>query len=149
MDEFDVLPFEPILEFAGIPLTEVPCYPIVQQITEKLHALTRPHASGGSTRGKDLADILLLAGLEKMDGQKLRTAVTATFQARATHPFPTELSSLPKSLKKEYEHLVNLMDLPFKKYEAAEKAFLLFLGPVLGNDALGVWDKAKWIWNRP
>ena len=35
-----------LLAFADIPPTQVPCYPLTQQIAEKAHAYTRPHLAG-------------------------------------------------------------------------------------------------------
>jgi hypothetical protein len=73
-----------LLEFAGIHPTVVPCYPITQQIAEKVHALTRFHASGQRSRVKDLVDILLMAELGEIDADLLMQALQATFDARRT-----------------------------------------------------------------
>lgn len=42
LEPYDWLTFEPALSFADIQPTRVPCYPVVQQIAEKFHALTAP-----------------------------------------------------------------------------------------------------------
>lgn len=47
----------------GLDLTRVPCYPVTQQIAEKLHAYTRPHKMGESSRVMDFIDIILMAEL--------------------------------------------------------------------------------------
>jgi hypothetical protein len=146
LEPYDWLSFDPTLDFAGIQPTCVPCYPIVQQIAEKLHALTRPHVSGGSTRSKDLADILLLANLGSIKGDALKKAINATFDTRATHPLPAELPHLPRSLTKEYEHLADSLDLYFGTFEVAEQALKQFLNPVLTDTAHGIWDAALWGW---
>jgi len=88
VEDYDCLHFDPILDFAGIASTEVPCYPITQQIAEKLHALTRKYASGGSSRAKDFVDILLLASLSNIEGVTLSKAIQSTFEIRNTHPLP-------------------------------------------------------------
>jgi hypothetical protein len=146
LEAFEWLPFGSILGFAGIQPTSVPCYPIVQQIAEKLHALTRPHVSGGSSRGKDLADILLLAKLGSINGYALKQAIVATFESRATHPLPAELPPLPKLLAREYEHLADTLDLPYGTFVAAERALRQFLNPVFVDEFTGMWDAAQWGW---
>lgn len=50
----DYLTTPALLEFAGIQPTRIACYPIMQQIAEKVHALTRIHTSGEVSRVKDL-----------------------------------------------------------------------------------------------
>ena len=146
LEPYDWLTFEPTLSFADIQPTRVPCYPVVQQIAEKFHALTRPHISGGSSRSKDLADILLLAKLGEIDGGIQRQAIVATFYTRATHPLPSKLPPLPKSLSIEYKHSADSLALAFKSFESAEEALGQFLDPILTNADPGTWDAAKWKW---
>lgn len=146
IDPYDWLSFEPTLSFAGIQPTRVPCYPIVQQIAEKLHALTRLHVSGESSRSKDLADILLLAKFGNISGNSLKQAINGTFETRSTHPLPAELPPLPKSLTKEYEHLADSLDSGFGTFEVAEQALRQFLNPVLTDAVPGLWDAALWGW---
>jgi hypothetical protein len=78
VDAVDYLSTPDLLDFAGLPATLVPCYPITQQIAEKLHAYTRPRKSGESSRVKDIVDILLLAGVGKITGERSRKAIQAT-----------------------------------------------------------------------
>ena len=42
----------PLLAFAGIPSVAFPCYPPAQHLAEKVHALTRPRGTRGSSRSK-------------------------------------------------------------------------------------------------
>jgi len=146
LETYEWLSFGSILGFAGIEPTSVLCYPIVQQIAEKLHALTRPHVSGASLRSKDLADILLLAKLGSINSDALKQAIVATFESRATHPLPAELPPLPKSLSREYEHLADTLDLAYGTFDAAELASGQFLNPVLSDVFSGIWDAALWGW---
>jgi hypothetical protein len=85
-----------LLEFAGIQPTVVPCYPVTQQIAEKVHALTRFHASGEGSRVKDLVDILLMAELGEIDADLLVQALQATFDARQTHSLPAVFPDIPE-----------------------------------------------------
>jgi hypothetical protein len=75
----DVLQTLALLAFAGIPPTLVSCYPLPQQVAEKVHAYTRPHPNGQSSQVKDLVDILLIAGLGPIDARILRQALEVTF----------------------------------------------------------------------
>lgn len=77
IDPIDYLEGPSLLDFTGIRPTIIPCYPITQQIAEKLHAYTRPHVSGESSRVKDFVDILLLAELGRIDPDHLLRAIQA------------------------------------------------------------------------
>lgn len=92
----DYLTTLPILEFAGLEPTRVPCYPLTQQIAEKLHAYTRPRGLGEPSRVKDSVDILLLAELGEIKGEGLVRAIQATFQFAGTHPIPASVPPPPK-----------------------------------------------------
>ena len=60
-----------LLEFAELAPTRVPCFPITQQIAEKLHAYTRPRKSGESSRVKDFVDMLLLSEMGTISGKSV------------------------------------------------------------------------------
>lgn len=64
-----------LLDFVDVDPVRVPCYPITQQIAEKLHAYTRPRKSGESSRVKDFVDMLLLAELGTISGERLFRAI--------------------------------------------------------------------------
>jgi hypothetical protein len=146
VEDYDLLHFDPILEFAGIPATSVPCYPITQQIAEKLHALTREYASGSSTRGKDFVDILLLAGLGHVDGTLLSQVIVSTFELRGTHPIPQAMPSLSQTIHREYTRIADAVGLIFKDLDTAEDALAAFINPVLQSDDPGIWNVENWEW---
>ncbi len=58
LEPADPITTPPLLEFAGLPPTQIRCYPLTQQIAEKLHAYTRPRQHGDNSRVKDLVDFL-------------------------------------------------------------------------------------------
>jgi hypothetical protein len=149
IDNFDYLHFDALLDFADIVSTEVPCYPVTQQIAEKLHALTREYESGGSTRGKDFVDILLLAGLADIEGTILSEAIRSTFEVRKTHPLPQEMPTLSKTLRREYTRLAKELELSFDDFYDAAKALAEFVNPVLSGNALGIWEANNWRWREP
>jgi hypothetical protein len=93
----DILSCPALHSFAGLTPTKVSCFPPSQQIAEKLHAYTRPHASSSGTRGRDLVDMLLIASLCTPSAENLRSALPATFEARRTHPLPQRFPKPPFS----------------------------------------------------
>lgn len=136
----------PLLEFAGIPPTTVPCYPIVQQIAEKTHAYTQIHPSGRSTRVRDLVDILLMATLEEINAQDLSLAMKATFEARKDHDLPTTLPLPPRSWERSYRNLASDAGLAFDALDTAGEALQRFLNPILGGLVTGAWNPERWSW---
>ena len=144
--EIEYLETTDLLEFADIPPTRVPCYPIPQQIAEKLHALTRAYATGTSTRAKDLVDILLLAGLSDIDGKVLKQSIHATFNHRNTHPVPDVLPAFSSSMRREYNRIVREHSLNLPAYDAALEALAEFVNPVLQNQNPGNWYPTRWTW---
>jgi hypothetical protein len=142
----EIISFDPILEFAGIKPIQVPCYPISQQIAEKLHALTRTYQSGESTRAKDLIDILLLADHINLDGKKLQNAIQNTFDARATHPLPEGEIKLSPDLRVIFARISRDLGLQYRDFDEALQALNLFITPVLESDQPGIWksDLRDW-----
>jgi hypothetical protein len=51
-----------MLQFAGLQAVAVPVVPVEEQVAEKVHAYTRVYRRGGSTRVKDLIDLVMIAG---------------------------------------------------------------------------------------
>src|SRR5438034_4595286 len=68
--EPDVMVGSNLLDFAGIEPVRFPTYPITQHLAEKLHAYTLPRDQE-NTRAKDLVDLVALAALESVDGDRL------------------------------------------------------------------------------
>lgn len=82
------------LDFCGIPN---PTYLVIsneQQFAEKVHAYTLPREHGYNSRIKDLIDMLLLIQLNRMNRDKLLSALKQTFARRKTHELP-EILPLP------------------------------------------------------
>lgn len=146
LTDYEYLFFEPLLEFAGLESTEIPCYSIQQQIAEKLHALTRGYVSGTSTRGKDLVDILLLANLEKFERTQLSRVIHSTFNQRGTNPIPEEMPTLSNSLRNEYNRLARELEMRFDNFDNAESALAVFINPVLLSSDPCIWNVDSWRW---
>ena len=91
------------LDFAGIATPEIPAISVEQQFAEKLHSYTMPRKTQNS-RVKDLVDLVLMIEKSKMNDERLRQAVTRTFERRKTHEVSSRLPEPPESWK-----------IPFKK----------------------------------
>lgn len=137
-----------LLTFADISPTIIPCYPITQQIAEKLHAYTRLHVSGESSRAKDFVDMILLAGMAEIRGDQLRQAIEATFSQRGTHPLPNQLPPPPRNWSTTYRKLAVETGVEYAALNDAFLALQRFLDPLLTTDrALDRWDPESWNWH--
>jgi hypothetical protein len=146
LEPVQLLQMPALLDFADISPTVAPCFPITQQIAEKVHAYTRPHASGASSRVKDLVDILLLAGLQPLVGLPLRQALQATFEARGTHPLPLTLPIPPDSWSQPLRRMADETGLAWREVGDAVTAAQQFVEPVLQSQKAGEWDPITWLW---
>jgi hypothetical protein len=135
-----------LLGFADIQPTAIPCYPLTQQVAEKVHAYTRPRATGEGSRVKDLVDILLIAELRQMDGPLLQQAMQATFDTRKTHSMPTQFPDPPSTWSTPFRRLAEETGLGYRMLSDASEAARVFLDPVLRSGAAGKWDPVAWSW---
>ena len=146
VDPAEYLNTPTLLDFAELETTRVPCYPLTQQIAEKLHAYTRPYKTGESTRVKDFIDILLLAEFGAIDGKRLLSAIQATFSSRNTHALPATLSPPPSNWGREFQKMANQVGLSDLSLDSAYHLMQEFLDPVLGGEVIGTWDPANRTW---
>src|SRR5512145_2594265 len=102
LGEPDVIVAEDLLAFAGVAPPTLKLYPIETHIAEKLHAYTMPRTRPNS-RVKDLPDLALLATAQRLDAQRLRTALEQTFAFRETHPLPTSVPTPLYAWRTPYE----------------------------------------------
>lgn len=135
-----------LLQFADIQPTIIPCYPLTQQVAEKLHAYTRSHPSGESSRVKDFIDMLLIAQVGTIDGAKLSEALAATFDGRGTHPLPSQLPDPPKDWRRSFGKLAGDVGLGYATLDDAVDALRQFLDPVLAGDLDKEWEPTGWSW---
>jgi hypothetical protein len=147
VDPVEYLNTPALLEFAELASTRVPCYPITQQIAEKLHAYTRPHRTGKSTRVKDFIDILLLANLGEIDGERLFQAIQATFISRDTHVLPIMIPPPPSNWGREFQQIASEIGLEQLSLKSAFHLLQKFLNPVLVNETLGIWNPVMENWH--
>lgn len=136
-----------LLAFAEIQAPVLPVVALEQHVAEKLHAYTGSYGARGteSTRVKDLVDLVLIGDLAELDNKRLRLALEATFQMRASQPLPKAMPAPPRSWERPYAELAReagiTPDLDTGYSKAAE-----LLDPVLSSTAPGRWDRASRRW---
>lgn len=91
-----------LLTSLGLGSIEVLLVPLERQVAEKLHAFTRTYKGGGTTRGRDLVDLMLVLQNERVDTVLLKDAIRRVFDRRATHPVPDRLPRPPRELAVSY-----------------------------------------------
>lgn len=91
-----------LLADLGLDPIEIWLVPLERQVAEKLHAYTRKYESGGTTRAKDLVDLMLIRELEHLDTSALREAIRRVFESRGTHAIPDRLPPPARELAVPY-----------------------------------------------
>jgi hypothetical protein len=135
-----------LLDFADLDPTRVPCYPITQQIAEKLHAYTLPRKSGENSRVKDFVDILLLAELGTISGERLLQAIQATYSAQETHALPVSVPPPPVKWDSEFRRMAKDVGMDNLTLDQAYGFIQRFLDPVLKGENPSLWDPAGKLW---
>jgi predicted nucleotidyltransferase component of viral defense system len=139
------------MTFAGIEPIQVPVISLELQIAEKVHAASRRYREGEeSSRPKDLIDIVLISSECPVDAERLRSALEATFKARATHALPGYLSPPPANWRTAYRDLAISVALD-PDLDTGHRRAARFLDPVLAGDidSEAVWDPASAQWRPP
>ena len=133
------------LDFAEIPTSPIPCYPVTQHLAEKLHALVRPR-SVETSRVKDFVDILLFACMDgDLQAEHLNAAIQAVFETQGD-PIPAQLDRIPTGWRVKFNQFTKNLDLPFSKFDEAVQGAKRFINPILNGTANGIWDPESWIW---
>ena len=86
-----------LLAFAGIASRRFRAVSLVQQFSEKIHALTFPWRDRENTRVKDLVDLVLILELTPPDPTEIRVALDGVFRDRSVHPLPVKIPDPPAS----------------------------------------------------
>jgi hypothetical protein len=106
--------------------------PLERQVAEKLHAYTRTYRGGGTTRAKDLVDLLLIRDYTQLDTELLRAAIQRVFLRRATHPVPKRLDAPPTALAVAYRREARGVS-GVAELEEAHQLLAEWLNPVLAK----------------
>jgi hypothetical protein len=121
-----------LLSELGFDPIEVWLAPLERQVAEKLHAYTRRYKSGGSTRTRDLVDLLLIREHERLDTIQLRDAIQRVFHRRATHAMPERLPSPARELAIAYRREAERVGIA-SGLEEAHGRLAEWLDPVLSG----------------
>ncbi len=97
--------------FAGIEAPMIPVISQEQQFAEKVHAYTLPRKTPNS-RVKDLVDILLLVENGTLKFDRIKNALSETFQKRKTHPIPLDLPEPPEIWKTPFRKMAETCGIP-------------------------------------
>jgi len=144
----DLLMSTDFLDFAGLKPTQIPCYPVNQQIAEKIHAYTKARATGENTRVKDFVDLLLLASMSSIKLEDLVSAIHATFEFEGTHSIPKELPRPPGNWGQPFRRLTHEVGLENFSMDEAYQRLKVFIDPVfLNNQDIIEWIPENWVWN--
>jgi len=145
--EIEYMETTDLLAFAGLEPTRVPCYPVSQQIAEKLHAYIRPRGSRLSSRVKDFVDMLLLAELMEIDRVELVKAIKATFEHSGIYEIPEKISPPPRDWLQPYRRLSQPVGLEDISLDEAFTLLQKFINPILGGGIQKTrWEPSKWGW---
>lgn len=138
---------DPVLERLGFRRSRFPVYPLNQHVAEKLHALTLPR-DVENTRARDLVDLVWFIRHFTFRSDALAIACIATFERRATHPWPPVVDVPPESWTRPYAAWRAELALPESTPAAAASSVRHFLEPVyFGVQGLS-WVPAVQEWMR-
>jgi hypothetical protein len=138
-----------LVGFAGIEPIEIEAVGLELQVAEKLHAYTRTYEGRGSTRTKDLVDLVLIAELSNLDAATVRGEIDRVFNLRETHPAPLALPPPPPEWAVPYRRLAEEVGAA-ATLEAGHRDAATLLDPVLaGEITTGVWDPTRRRWGEP
>lgn len=121
-----------VLAELGFEAIEVLLVPVERQIAEKLHAYTRTYRGGGTTRARDLVDLLLIRQYERVETAALTDAIKRVFARRGTHDVPRRLPSPPRDLAVSYRREAEQVGVA-PVLEEAHQRLVDWLQPVLGE----------------
>jgi predicted nucleotidyltransferase component of viral defense system len=136
---------DPVVERLGFARSRFPVYPVNQHVAEKLHALTLPR-DVENTRARDLVDLVWFIHHFTFRADTLAIACIATFERRATHPWPPVIEAPPDSWTRPYGVWRTELGLPERTPAGAASVVRSFLQPVIFGVAGLSWDPATQEW---
>jgi hypothetical protein len=129
-------------------------FPLADHVADKVCAIleTHPGSDGAiraSTRVKDLVDLALIAGSQRIDARALRVAVAsgAAFR-RLTLPDHLSVPDLP-AWRRGYPRKVAETGRAVPGFDDAVRLVQTLIDPVLVDTATGTWDPERNRWTTP
>jgi predicted nucleotidyltransferase component of viral defense system len=121
-----------LLTAVGLDPIDVLLVPLERQVAEKLHAFTRTYKGGGTTRSRDLVDLMLVLENERLDAVLLKDVIRRVFDRRATHPVPNRLPPPPRELAVSYRREAGRVGVP-TSLDDVHRLLGAWLDPVLAE----------------
>ena len=147
IEEVEYLNTPNLLTFAEIAPVSVPCYPISQQLAEKVRAYTQEYATGRSSRIKDLVDMILLAEMGERSGETLIEAIKVAFSSLGIQAIPERLPPPPRKWATGFRRLAGEVNLSERDLDSAYAAVQRFIDPILAESvASSQWRPDRWSW---
>jgi len=109
-----------LLDFAGIPATEVEVVDVNRHAAEKLHAMCRDFGERENTRVRDLVDLVLLLEHELLAVALVADSARQVWAERDGIEPPIGLPALPESWSARYERLAAEHRVETLTFSAAE-----------------------------
>lgn len=146
IEEPEIVRGNSFLEFADIPILDVPTLPLEQHIAEKVHAYTRTYGDGlSSSRAKDLVDLVLLNVHASPRAQQLRDALESVFGQRDNQELPSALPAPPPGWRASYRKLALEVGIE-PDLTGGHRQARLMIDPVLSRNAKGKWNSGSQTW---
>ena len=134
---------------------EIQLYPIVDHVADKICAMIERHGphGHGSTRFRDLVDLILMIRREEIDGAQLQAVLRAEVDRRrrkgTTIELPEQFAvpdarSWTNGYAKQAAGVDDLGD--FTTLESAEKLAATFIDPLLADRVPGTWNPTTLTW---
>jgi hypothetical protein len=142
-------PLTPV-QIDGLIRPDYRLFPLVDHIPDKLSAIVEKHDRGGvarpSTRIKDLVDLALIAGSQRVDGAALALAIRIGFAHRAMRP-PARFE-VPDVQAWQLGYPAKATEAPgaLPGFQDAVSLVVAFLDPVLNGMAVADWNPATRSW---
>lgn len=130
---------------------EVLLYPLVDHISDKICAMYEPH-EGGSTRARDLVDLLLISQKETVVGRDVQFAMKSEVQRRQgtalrlPSAFHVPSDRWPPLYAKAAAAAKGLREC--QTLDEAAKAADIFLTPLLSGSDPGIWNPETAAWEQ-
>jgi len=119
-----------LLTPVGLDPIDVLLVPLERQVAEKVHAFTRTYKGGGTTRGRDLVDLMLILQHERVGPMRLEEEIRRVFARRATHAIPERLPRPPRELAVSFRREADRVGLP-TDLDAVHRRLADWLDPIL------------------
>jgi Nucleotidyl transferase AbiEii toxin, Type IV TA system len=122
-------------------------YPVVDQIADKVCATMTAYNDRGSSREKDLVDLVVLAVTQAIDGTALGVAISTEARRRQMEPF--DHSVVPDAWGRGYAKLARSVPYcaDFRGVDLARHLVVRFIDPALDGSAKGkTWSPEKRSW---